>query len=77
MLYLKEGGGRAGGGEVIEVVASKVGLVMLVLGGMHFFNLYIFNKFRKRALEAKTPVVPEIPVLPAARLAAAPGLPTA
>jgi hypothetical protein len=23
---------------------------MLILGGMHFFNLYVFSKMRKRAL---------------------------
>ncbi len=38
----------------IEIVSSKVGVVLLVLGGMHFFNLYIFSKLRKRALLEKT-----------------------
>jgi hypothetical protein len=30
----------------IEALAAKVGLVLLVLGGMHFFNLYLFNRIR-------------------------------
>lgn len=34
----------------IEVLSWKIGLVLLVLGGMHFFNLYIFNKLRRRAI---------------------------
>jgi len=33
---------------VIEALSIKVGLVLLVLGGMHFFNLYVFNRIRKR-----------------------------
>jgi hypothetical protein len=27
----------------------KVGMVLLVLGGMHFFNLFIFSRMRRRA----------------------------
>jgi hypothetical protein len=34
----------------IEIVSSKVGVVLLVLGCMHFLNLYIFSKLRRRAL---------------------------
>jgi len=36
---------------VFEVVSSKVGLVLLILGGLHFLNLYVFARTRKRALE--------------------------
>jgi hypothetical protein len=32
----------------IELVSDKIGLVLLVLGGMHFFNLYVFSRLRKR-----------------------------
>jgi Na+/melibiose symporter-like transporter len=44
----------------IETLSTKVGLVLLVLGGMHFFNLYIFSKMRRRALlkNQKPPVSP-------------------
>jgi hypothetical protein len=35
--------------ELIEGLSLKVGLIILILGGMHFFNLYIFFKLRKRA----------------------------
>ena len=34
---------------VIEVLSLKVGFIILILGGMHFLNLYIFFKLRKRA----------------------------
>ena len=32
----------------IELVSDKIGLVLLVLGGMHFFNLVVFSSLRKR-----------------------------
>ncbi|MDB9741294.1 hypothetical protein OAB00_00420 [Akkermansiaceae bacterium] len=32
----------------IELASEKLGTVMLVLGVMHFFNIYLFNKIRKR-----------------------------
>lgn len=35
--------------ESIEFLSSKVGLVLLVLGIMHFLNLYIFSRMRRRA----------------------------
>ena len=45
----------------IEALSSKLGQVLLTLGGMHFFNLYLFTKLRRRAtLEtAAPPVVPD------------------
>ena len=33
--------------RAIELVCDKIGLVLLVLGVMHFFNLWIFNRLRK------------------------------
>jgi hypothetical protein len=33
----------------IELVSEKMGVVLLVLGGMHFLNLVIFSRMRKRA----------------------------
>ncbi len=34
----------------IEALSWKVGGVLVVLGLMHFFNLYVFSKLRKRSL---------------------------
>lgn len=47
--------------EVIELVCTKVGWVMVVLGGMHFFNLFIFSRMRRRATmrNAPPPVYPD------------------
>ena len=35
--------------ELIESLSLKVGFIILILGAMHFFNLYIFFNLRKRA----------------------------
>lgn len=35
----------------LEFLSDKVGTVLFVLGLMHFFNLYLFNRFRRRALD--------------------------
>jgi hypothetical protein len=32
----------------IETFSTKIGLVLVVLGIMHFFNLYLFNRMRNR-----------------------------
>ena len=34
----------------IEVVSTKVGLVLLALGAMHFLNLLIFSRVRRAAI---------------------------
>jgi hypothetical protein len=49
------------GQDAIEVLSVKVGLVLLVLGAMHFANLYVFSRMRRRALEphAAPPVRPD------------------
>jgi hypothetical protein len=44
---------------VLEILSGKVGVVLLVLGGMHFFNLLVFSKMRRRALLHQMP--PPIP----------------
>jgi hypothetical protein len=35
--------------SVIETLSEKIGWIILVLGGMHFFNLFILFNLRKRA----------------------------
>src|SRR5262245_14195660 len=34
----------------IEDLSEKVGMVLVVLGIMHFFNLYLFSRIRRRGL---------------------------
>ncbi len=35
--------------EVIELESAKIGVVLLILGAMHFFNILVFAKMRNRA----------------------------
>jgi hypothetical protein len=44
----------------IEALSAKVGLVLLVLGAMHFFNLFLFSRIRQRVQlrDAPPPVAP-------------------
>jgi hypothetical protein len=48
---------------VLEALSTKLGVVMLVLGAMHFLNLMVFSKLRKRAMKVVAP-----PILPAPAL---------
>ncbi|WP_437875944.1 hypothetical protein [Sorangium sp. So ce513] len=52
--------------EGIEVLSSKLGLLLLSLAVMHFGNLYVFHRIRRRA---KLAVLPP-PVVPQMRLEA-------
>jgi hypothetical protein len=54
-LALKYGDKPADVKEAVEFFSTKVGLVLVVLGGMHFFNLYVFSSLRKKALLANEP----------------------
>ncbi len=56
-LALKEGQTPDNLQGVLELLSSKIGVVLLVLGGMHFFNLAVFAKLRKRALTPQAPPV--------------------
>lgn len=41
--------------ESVEALSYKVGYVLVVLGGMHFLNLYIFSKIRRNKTLASAP----------------------
>jgi hypothetical protein len=60
-LALKYGEKPIDMAQAIEILSTKVGLVLLVLGAMHFFNLYVFSRMRRRAVvrNQKPPVSPE------------------
>src|SRR5258705_1300488 len=55
-LALKYGSPAANAQQFLESLSTKVGLVLVVLGGMHFFNLLVFSKMRKRSLPP--PILP-------------------
>jgi hypothetical protein len=48
----------------IELLSTKIGFVLLVLGGMHFMNMIVFSRLRRRAMREIAPP----PVPPSARI---------
>lgn len=49
--------------HMIEFLSTKLGLVLMVLGAMHFFNLFNFAKMRRKGLrpESAAATPPAIP----------------
>ena len=35
--------------QIIELESGKIGLVLLILGAMHFFNMFVLTRMRHRA----------------------------
>jgi hypothetical protein len=60
-LALKYGDKATDAQTALEILSSKVGMVLVVLGIMHFFNLFVFSKMRRRATLHKQmpPVLPQ------------------
>jgi hypothetical protein len=56
-LHLRTYGTVTDAREVIELLSAKIGVVVLVLGGMHFLNLYVFSRMW-RGRTTTTPVDP-------------------
>jgi len=48
-LALKTNANLTTSRAAIEMLADKLGWVLLILGGMHFFNLFVFSRIRNRA----------------------------
>lgn len=44
-----------GGVEALEVLANKLGILLLTLAAVHFVNLYVFYRVRRRATAAVLP----------------------
>jgi len=48
--------------EVVELLSVKIGLVLFVLGGMHFFNMRMLHKLGRKAnarLGSPSPLAPK------------------
>ena len=69
-LALRYGDRPADAQTALEILSSKVGLVLVVLGFMHFLNLAIFSQLRDRANHHKQlpPVLPQGYVKPSRSL---------
>ena len=46
--------------DAIEFLSTKVGLVLVVLGVMHFFNMFNFDKMRRKAMYRSSPAAAEV-----------------
>lgn len=54
-LALKYGDKATDAQTALEILSSKVGMVLVVLGVMHFFNLFVFSRMRRRAVAHRQP----------------------
>jgi hypothetical protein len=57
--------------NAVETLSIKLGLVLLVLGAVHLFNVYVLNRFRRRRMLENAPP----PVRPTTYLPPAPTTP--
>jgi hypothetical protein len=61
-LTLKAASPTVTGVQAIETLAMKLGALFLSLGGLHFFNMYLFHRIRRRGQIrlAPPPVKPQM-----------------
>src|SRR5256714_9641567 len=60
-LALKYGDKATDAQTALEILSTKIGFVLVVLGFMHFFNLLVFSKMRRRATLQKHVTPPPVP----------------
>ena len=58
LLFLRVGPKPADAVEGVEYISTKLGIVILTLGVMHFFNMFNFSKMRKKGLAHCPPSIP-------------------
>ncbi|MEV0394641.1 hypothetical protein [Polymorphospora rubra] len=68
MFNLRYGGRIVSMAHGMEELSLKIGLVLLVLGALHFFNVFALNRYRRGRQRQNAP---RPPVPPAGRLAMA------
>jgi hypothetical protein len=56
-LALRYGDKATNAQTALEILSTKVGLVLVVLGCMHFFNLLVFTKMRRRSQRHTAPPI--------------------
>ena len=59
-LALKYGDPPRDAQTAIEYLSTKVGLVLVVLGVMHFFNMFNFDKMRRKARTRRIDTADEV-----------------
>ena len=46
---------------LVELLCDKIGFVLVVLGMVHFLNIYVFNRMRRRGMERRPEPPPVLP----------------
>jgi len=57
LVFLRVGPKPADIVQGVEYISTKLGIVVLVLGAMHFFNMFNFSRMRRRGLNHRPPVI--------------------
>jgi hypothetical protein len=60
-LYLKSADVVENARGLFEELSVKIGVVLLVLGGMHLANVYVLNKIRRRGVMDREQIPPVAP----------------
>lgn len=58
LLFLSRGEKPTSLVGAIEYSATKLGIITLMLGGMHFFNMFNFDKMRRKGRASAPPAAP-------------------
>ena len=61
-LALKYGDKPADVQGAVEFLSTKVGLVLVVLGAMHFFNMFNFDKMRRKSRTLRPPALDDVAI---------------
>jgi hypothetical protein len=59
LLFLRVGPKPTDAVEGVEYISTKLGIVILTLGVMHFFNVFNFSRMRKKGLAHNPPPIPQ------------------
>ena len=54
--------------QALETLSRKLGLVLLVLGALHFANVFVLGRYRRGRLRQNQPPAARPPLPPAGRL---------
>lgn len=60
LVFLRIGLPPANLVEGVEYISTKLGIVVLVLGAMHFFNIFNFSRMRRKASAPRPPVIGKV-----------------
>jgi hypothetical protein len=60
-LLINAGGAPASPGDMVQETVTRLGVVLLVLGAMHFFNMFVFHMLRRPLRKSAAPLGPPPP----------------